>query len=253
MLQILTRPCVAHSSTSTFHKRPLPPSLTALSSDRGKEIFKEALANGGMESFFPLSEQFITQSDPSFCALTSMAMVLNALNHDPKKTWKGVWRWITEETLQCDFPASCGHSLDRVLKHGMSFKEFKALGNCHNVSIKSYGVREDSHKVTTLADFRQQVIETSRSSLAKSFLICNFSRKHLEQTGDGHFSPVGGYHEGLDLVLILDTARFKYPPFWVSLEQLWESMLLLDKATCEPRGYFIVSAETHDCSHDHQH
>lgn len=36
--------------------------------------------------------------------------------------------------------------------------------------------------------------------------------KMYVMTGDGHFSPVGGYHEGKDLVLILDTARFKYPP-----------------------------------------
>ena len=31
------------------------------------------------------------------------------------------------------------------------------------------------------------------------------------RAGDGHFSPLGGYHEDKDMVLILDTARFKYP------------------------------------------
>ena len=211
-----------------------------------------------MESYFPLSEQFVTQSEPSFCALTSLAMVLNALNHDPKKTWKGVWRWITEETLQCEFPDSCGHSLDKVLQNGMSFKEFKALAHCHNVTITSYGVREDSDKITTIDEFRQQVMDISSSGQAKSFLISNFSRKHLEQTGDGHFSPIGGYHKDLDLILIMDTARFKYPPFWVKLECLWESMQLIDKASGEPRGYFAVTADSHECAHHscgkhHQH
>jgi hypothetical protein len=33
--------------------------------------------------------------------------------------------------------------------------------------------------------------------------------------GDGHFSPIGGFHTQRDLVLILDTARFKYAPHWV--------------------------------------
>ncbi len=33
--------------------------------------------------------------------------------------------------------------------------------------------------------------------------------------GDGHFSPIGGFHAQRDLVLILDTARFKYAPHWV--------------------------------------
>lgn len=218
-----------------------------------------------MESFFPLSEQFVTQSEPSFCALTSLAMVMNALNHDPKKTWKGVWRWITEETLQCEFPDSCGHSLDKVIKGGMDFREFKGLARCHNVSIKSYGIREDSDQITTLEEFRQQVSDNSCSSRAESFLICNFSRKHLDQTGDGHFSPIGGYNKELDLVLIMDTARFKYPPFWVGMERLWESMKVIDKMSGEPRGYFVVSTDssnkgtscnqesTGDCTHHHPH
>lgn len=36
-------------------------------------------------------------------------------------------------------------------------------------------------------------------------MIVNYSRRTFQQTGDGHFSPVGGYHEGRDLALILDT------------------------------------------------
>jgi glutathione gamma-glutamylcysteinyltransferase len=229
-----------HHGTNTFHKRELPSSLVALSSAGGKDIFKQALASGQMESFFPLSEQFITQSEPSFCALTSLAMVLNALKHDPKRTWKGVWRWITEETLQCEFPDVCGHSIDKVKISGMNFVEFKSLARCHNVTISSFGVRQDSDKKTTVDEFRAQVIESTSCSRAESFMICNFSRKHLGQTGDGHFSPIGGYNRDLDLVLIMDTARFKYPPFWVSLQTLYESMEVIDKATGGPRGYFVV-------------
>ena len=76
-------------TANSFHKRVLPSNLIALSSKEGKALFTEALHLGGMESFFPLSEQFITQSEPSYCAISSLAMVLNALNYDPKKIWKG--------------------------------------------------------------------------------------------------------------------------------------------------------------------
>ena len=34
--------------------------------------------------------------------------------------------------------------------------------------------------------------------------------------------------------------RFKYPPYWVPMEKIWESMAVEDKATGQPRGYFIV-------------
>lgn len=46
------------------------------------------------------------------------------------------------------------------------------------------------------------------------------STTRLPPAGDGHFSPIGGYSAKEDLVLILDTARFKYPPHWVPLEML---------------------------------
>lgn len=57
------------------------------------------------------------------------------------------------------------------------------------------------------------------------------------QTGTGHFSPIGGYHAGRDMALILDVARFKYPPHWVPLTLLWEAMNTIDEATGCPRGY----------------
>ena len=110
----------------SFHKRDLPDNLVSFSSQEGKEIFKEALSLGTMECYFPLAEQFITQSEPSYCALSSLAMVLNSLNHDPKRIWKGVWRWISEEMLHCETKdgyehQSCSHSINNVKKHGMSF------------------------------------------------------------------------------------------------------------------------------------
>lgn len=54
-----------------------------------------------MENYFPLSEQFVTQSEPAYCGPASLTMVLNALKVDPQKTWKGIWRWFNEEVLHC--------------------------------------------------------------------------------------------------------------------------------------------------------
>ena len=73
-------------------------------------------------------------------------------------------------------------------------------------------------------------------------LIVNYSRRSLEQTRDGHFSPIGGYHAGSDRVLVLDTARFKYPPHWVPLEALFAAMQAPDGATGLPRGRLSLRA-----------
>lgn len=61
---ILKMHCPLHQKTS-FHKRPLPNILIAFSSPEGKQIFKESLNEGNLENFFPLIEQFHSQTDPA--------------------------------------------------------------------------------------------------------------------------------------------------------------------------------------------
>mmetsp|Transcript_2978 Transcript_2978/g.8391 ORF Transcript_2978/g.8391 Transcript_2978/m.8391 type:complete len:343 (-) Transcript_2978:166-1194(-) len=84
---------------------------------------------------------------------------------------------------------------------------------------------------------------TTGHQLAQLTVLCSalcLGTCQLNQTGDGHYSPVGGYHAGKDMVLLLDVARFKYPPHWVPVEVLYNAMLLEDSATGSPRGYFVV-------------
>jgi len=77
----------------TFHKRVLAAPAVPFSSPEGKKLFMGAMAAGLAESYFPLSEQFITQAEPAYCGITTLAMVLNTLGIDPRRTWKGRWRW----------------------------------------------------------------------------------------------------------------------------------------------------------------
>lgn len=72
-------------------------------------------------------------------------------------------------------------------------------------------------------------------------MICNLSRKVLSQSGDGHFCPVGGFNVGEDKTLLLDTARFKYPPHWVGAEQLYQSVCTADSETGELRGFILLT------------
>ena len=73
-------------------------------------------------------------------------------------------------------------------------------------------------------------------------LAASYSRKTLGQTGDGHFSPVGGYDAASDQVLLLDVARFKYPPHWVPLTLLYEAMRRKDPKTLQVRGWCLLRA-----------
>ena len=45
----------------SVYKRVLPDKLISFSSREGKDLFKTALMQGGMENYFKLAEQFTTQ------------------------------------------------------------------------------------------------------------------------------------------------------------------------------------------------
>ncbi|EIE19118.1 hypothetical protein COCSUDRAFT_19902, partial [Coccomyxa subellipsoidea C-169] len=191
----------------------------------GKQLFAEALMDGTMEGFFKLIEQFRTQDEPAYCGLASLAMVLNTLAIDPRRAWKGPWRWFHEQMLDCCLP------ILRVAEEGIA----ACLARCNGARVE---VRQSGS--FSVEDFREDVQQASQSET--EHLIVSYSRKQFLQTGDGHFSPVGGYHARRDLVLILDTARFKYPPHWVPLTELFEAMKRVDPTTNQPRGYMKMGA-----------
>lgn len=213
---------------STFYRRDLPAHLDSFTSPRGKILFQEMIAAGTGECFFRLCTSFNTQSDPAFCGVSSLSMVLNALEIDPRRQWRGVWRWYSDEQLDC-----CT-SVDVMKQKGITFNQFSCLARCH---AKVTAKRADR---TTIEQFRQDIKLVCTSD--QVHMVLSFSRAALGQTGSGHFSPVGGYHAGEDKVLVLDTARFKYPPFFATVQELWESLLPIDPETDECRGYFLVSA-----------
>ena len=195
----------------------------------GRQVFEEALRAGTMTGFFKLVEQLSTQDEPAFCGLASLAMVLNALAIDPRRPWKGSWRWFHERLLDCCLP------LERVASEGIVLAQAACLAKCN-------GARVSLHRAGTfsLEDFRRQLLECASSG--EEHVVVAYSRRTFLQTGDGHYSPVGGVHAGRDLALILDTARFKYPPHWVPIPMLFESMAAVDPATGQPRGFLRLAA-----------
>ncbi|KAL6564660.1 Glutathione gamma-glutamylcysteinyltransferase 1 [Orobanche minor] len=80
----------------------------------------------------------------------------------------------------------------------------------------------------------ERKLKPSMQAIAVSMIFVNI--KALKQTGAGHYSPIGGCHAGKDMVLVLDVARFKYPPYWVPLTHLWEGMSYINEFTGKSRG-----------------
>ncbi|KAJ3205790.1 hypothetical protein HDU67_008634, partial [Dinochytrium kinnereticum] len=219
----------ANPPPQTFYKRPLPDPCIAFHSPLGKRLFRRAITTSYMESYYPLSMHYTTQSDPAFCGLTSLCMVLNSLEVDPFRRWKGCWRWFDEEMLECCW------SIERVRREGITLPEFGVLARCNGLEAR---IRRADDGVCNKELFISDIKRVSKST--KEVMVVSFSRQSLLQTGTGHFSPIGGYDEKENKVLIFDVARFKYPAYWVSVDLLWESIHPIDEDTGKPRGYLLL-------------
>ncbi|KAF9388573.1 hypothetical protein CPB97_000791 [Podila verticillata] len=213
---------------NSFYRRKLPEHLVSFTSPKGKQLFRQMLESGYGEGYFSLVGNFTTQSEPAFCGPSSLAMVLNSLEVDPQRQWKGAWRWYSDELLECCAPA------DQVKAKGITFNQFACLSKCHcDVQVRR------ANQVS-LEQFKKDLeMVCSRDDI---HMVVSFSRKALGQTGDGHFSPIGGYVPSAGMVLVLDTARFKYPSYFVSVKELWKSLFPIDVETGSSRGYFLLSA-----------
>ncbi|KAG0234207.1 hypothetical protein BGW42_006845 [Actinomortierella wolfii] len=220
--------CQENNLKNTFYRRKLPDHLISFTSPKGKELFREMLASGYGEGYFSLVGNFTTQSEPAFCGPASLAMVLNSLEIDPQRRWKGAWRWYSDELLECCAPR------DQVKAKGITFSQFACLSKCHcEVQVRRA-------EQVTLDMFKKDLeMVCSRDDI---HMVVSFSRKSLGQTGDGHFSPIGGYVPDKGMVLVLDTARYKYPSYFVKVEDLWKSLFPIDVETGNSRGYFLLSA-----------
>jgi len=226
--------------------RPLPPSCVDWQSPKGRLLFAQALAAGTMECYFPLAAQFVTQGEPAYCGPATLAQVLNALNIDPGRVWKGPWRWYVDSMLDsCVSP--------KVMQtEGISLSSFVCLARCNGTAatflrppplpnaFADSSFFESEPVTSSLSKFRDALRISARSQ-SGPFVVAAYAREALGQTGIGHYSPIGGYHEELDMVLLLDVARFKYPPYWVSVKDLHKAMMSIDSATGLPRGYVTIN------------
>jgi Phytochelatin synthase len=211
----------------------LPDNLVGFASPAGEADFTEAEAR---EAYFPLAANFVTQKTQSFCGVASMVMVLNALGvpapavpeYEPYRTFTqdNVFNAATETVIPRDTILHMGMTLDQV---GGFLATVPVKAEVHHAGDSS------------VDEFRKLASE----ALAQSghFVIINYLRVALGQEIGGHISPLAAYDAKSDRFLVLDVARYKYPPVWVRAADLFGAMNTVDKDNAgKTRGFVLVSA-----------
>lgn len=225
--------CSALTNGITFAETlPLPPSLVGAASDQGEALLIGAEAR---EAYFPLADHFVTQQNQAFCGVASMTMVLNASGlpapvvpeYDPYKTFTqdNVLNAQTEAVLPVSTIKKMGITLDQ-------------LGGMLATYPLDVSVRHASD--TTVDIFRKEASEALKSP--GHFVVINYLRKAIGQEKGGHISPLAAYDADDDRFLILDVARYKYPPVWVKTADLFGAMNTTDSDNeNRTRGYVLIA------------
>ena len=197
--------------------------LVDATSAEGRQILLRAAMKTDYEQ---LSSEFVTQSRRGFCGVATSVAVINAALHPRPR--------VTQKTLFTPAAAAARSEL-AVSFGGMTLEQLAGILRAHGLQVRvTHAVDSD------LASFR----EAARATLAEPrvFLVVNYDRKVLGQTGPGHISPLGAYDAEEDRVLVLDVAAYKYPYTWVPLEKLWSAMNTTDAASGKTRGDLLAGA-----------
>jgi hypothetical protein len=210
----------------------LPDNLTDLSSEQGEKYFLES---GALQSYFAVADNFVTQKTQAYCGVASIVMVLNAL-HTPAPTTPEYqpYHTFTQDNL-LDEHTDTILPREVLARQGMTLDQLGALLGLHPAAIEVHHAEDGG-----LEAFRS----SARDYLAAKdhFVIVNYLRKSIGQERGGHISPLAAYDAKSDRFLILDVARYKYPPVWVTASDLFAAMNTTDASNNnKTRGYVLVT------------
>jgi hypothetical protein len=224
--------CVAGARADSL---PLPDSLTGFSTPDGEVYFAESDAR---EAYFPLASNFLTQKTQSYCGVASMVMVLNALGiPGPDVREYAPYRTFTQDNL-------LNERTDAILpretlaRQGMTLDQLGAILATQPVHAE---VRHASD--SSVDEFRT----LARAYLAERghFVLVNYLRRAMGEETGGHISPLAAYDAKADRFLILDVARYKYPPVWIKTTDMFAAMNTPDAANGDrTRGFVLVTSAT---------
>jgi hypothetical protein len=211
---------------------PLPDNLTDLNSEQGEKFFLESAA---LQAYFPIAANFVTQKTQAYCGVASLVMVLNALQAPaPTSPEYQPYRTFTQDNL-LDEQTEAILPREVLARQGMTLDQLGGLLALHPAAVEVRHAAEGG-----LEAFRA----SARDYLAARdhFVIVNYLRKALGQEIGGHISPLAAYDAKADRFLILDVARYKYPPVWVKASDLFDAMNTTDAANDnKTRGYVLVA------------
>ena len=185
-------------------------------------------------SYFAVASYLETEHVQTFCGPASIAAVMNSLDVErPKPRRLYPYGLFTQDEVFTPENQRV-KSYDAVERAGLTLEEARRF-------MENLGVRAVTHHGDSFdAAWLRQAIMSALGDPGRRMIV-NYWRQSVGQEGGGHFSPVGAYDEASDRVLVLDVAKYKYPPAWVPLVALHEAMKTIDATSRQARGLVVIT------------
>lgn len=186
-------------------------------------------------NFWKLLRYYESQNRQTCCSVASSVIALNALSVEaPKSKFLGKYRMFTQEEFFTEELAEIIDP-DLVYARGMTLPELTSVLSSFPVSVS---IHEAKHMIED--QIRSQIISALEEP--NQCILALFHRKVLNQEGGGHWSPIAAYDAVSDSFLVLDVARYKYPPFWVSANELIQAMQTTNMYD-QSRGFILLDSK----------
>ena len=254
------------SAISTASAVTAAPARAALASDAGLVAFASdeglaRLARAKAKADFPLlANQFEAQLNGAFCGPTSAAIVLNTVRNRSPELPRDHDRLRPDDLRHVPNgydPIVPRYTQDNVIAKGDKTRA-QVLGEpvtINGTTRRDFGYQlrqfDQMLRANGLAT-RVVVVDNGkaeaeiRADLAASlarpgdYVVVNYRREAVGQSGGGHISPLGAYDAPSDSFLVLDVNPAAAGWVWMPTATLVNGMRTFD--TVENRGYVVVSA-----------
>jgi hypothetical protein len=213
--------------------------------------------------FFHLANHFESQSNKAFCGPTSSVIVLNALRSDNDRIPKPEDPTLLGDDVKKLVPPGFDPLFHRYTQNdfftpqveqvksrlevfgkprgtggaarpdpGIQLRQLAAMLTAHRLEVTARVVDDRLDEAT----IRRELMDNLGAE--GNYVIVNYHRPALGQTGGGHISPLGAYDQASDSFLILDVNPNGQTWVWASATALIKAMRTKD--VVENRGYLLI-------------
>ncbi|MES1982036.1 MAG: phytochelatin synthase family protein [Pseudomonadota bacterium] len=209
----------------------IEPDLVYWNSEQGKILRTRIAADA---DYWQLSPGFTTQNTQTYCSVASAVTVLNGLNTSkPVDPAYAPYPYFTQNNFFTPEVTTI-ITPQTVLAMGMTRDQMAATLASHGAKVQS--LPGDQFSVDELRGLLQKTLLEEGH-----YVLANYLRASLGQQGGGHWSVLAAMDSASDRVLILDVAKYKYPPVWVTVSALQRAIATVDRVSHKARGLVLVA------------